>query len=289
MAGDDRRSGEQAAEVGGAHRLAELRPHRDQILGEGAVGPEEGFDGHRRGDVGDAQQPVEIGDGEHEHAEHPVGAVDQGEPFLGPQDERLEIRLGEGGGAVDQAAVGAARLALAEQHQRDRGQRGEVAAGAERAVLGDHRRESRVEQAEDRLDHFGPRSGVAHGQTAGPQQHHRPDDLALDLDAHPGGVGPDQRELELGGPLRRDHRVGEGTEAGGHPIDRVGQMDETFDHGRAPYQRGARVVAQRDRSVLPGDGDDVIGGHAARTENESGLHGADGSPRPARARTFSAA
>ena len=90
----------------------------------------------------------------------------------------------------------------------------------------------------------GLRPGVAHRQAAGPQQHHRPHDLALDLGAHPRGMGPDQRELELGGPLRRDHRVGEGTEAGGHAVHRLGLVDEPIDHGGAAFERGAGVVAR---------------------------------------------
>ena len=96
-----------------------------------------------------------------------------------------------------------ARLALAEQHQRRRGQRGEVAAGPERPVLAHDRGDARVEQRQHRLDDHGTGAREAHGQAAGAQQHHRPHDLALDLGAHAGGVGADQRQSAARPTVRR--------------------------------------------------------------------------------------
>ena len=44
---------------------------------------------------------VEVGQGEHEHAEHAVGAVDQRQPLLGPQrDRRDAVRLERAGGVA---------------------------------------------------------------------------------------------------------------------------------------------------------------------------------------------
>ncbi len=56
--------------------------------------------------------------GEDEHAEHAVGAVDEGEALLLLQDDRGDARLGErlGGGLAH--AVGGAHLALAHDGQR---------------------------------------------------------------------------------------------------------------------------------------------------------------------------
>ncbi len=77
-------------------------------------------------------------------------------------------------------------------------ERGEIAAGAERAVLAHDRRDAGVEHREHRLGDDRAGAGEAHRQAAGPQQHHRPHDLPLDLGAHAGGVRADQRRLQLG-------------------------------------------------------------------------------------------
>ncbi len=44
--------------------------------------PMQALDAHRGGDVGDLEQVTQVVDGEHEHAEHAVGAVDEGEALL---------------------------------------------------------------------------------------------------------------------------------------------------------------------------------------------------------------
>ena len=135
--------------------------------------------------------------------------------------------------------------ALAEQHQRRRRQRGEVAAGAERAVLAHDRRDAGVEQGEHRLDDDRAGAREAHRQAAGAQQDHRPHDLALDLRAHPGGVRADERRLQLGRALGRDHRVGQRAEPGRHAVHRLGLVDEPVDDGRAPLERRPGLGAER--------------------------------------------
>ena len=163
-----------------------------------------------------------------------------------------------GGRAVDQRAVGQARLALAEQHERRRRQRGEVAAGAERAVLADDRRDAGVEQGEHRVDDDAaraPEKPIARLRA-------RSRTIARTTSrstsgAHPGGVRADQRRLQLGRALGRDHRVGQRAEPGGHAVDRLGLVDEPLDDGGAALDRGSGVVAEHDRPIVPGDGDDV--------------------------------
>ncbi len=82
VAGDDRAARQHRADVGGGERLPVLRAQVLQVGGEHAVGAEQALDAHRRRDVGGRQQVAQVGDREHEHAEHPVGAVDQREPLL---------------------------------------------------------------------------------------------------------------------------------------------------------------------------------------------------------------
>ena len=154
------------------------------------------------GDVGDAQQHVEVGERQHEHAEHPVGAVDQRQALLGPQRERCDAGGGERGGAVDERAVGAGAPAPSPSSTRA------LDASGARSPLAPSEPCSRttgvtpaVQQGEHRLDDDGPGAGVPHRQAAGAQEHHRPHDLALDLRSHAGGVRADQRRLQLGRAL----------------------------------------------------------------------------------------
>ena len=95
MAGDDRRAVEQAAQVGGAVGLPGLRAQRDQVLGEGAIGAEQGLHRHRGRQIGDPQERAQVLDGEHQHAEDAVGAVDQRQSLLRAQRQRLDPGLGE--------------------------------------------------------------------------------------------------------------------------------------------------------------------------------------------------
>ena len=92
--GDDRRVGEQRAHVRGGDGLPGVRTQRLQVGGEHTRGAEHGLDAHRRGDVGCAQQQVEVVAGEQQLAEHAVGAVDEGQTLL----------LGEGRPARARAA-----------------------------------------------------------------------------------------------------------------------------------------------------------------------------------------
>ena len=62
--------------------LARVRPERQQVGGEGAVGAEQRLDRHRGRDVGEPEQRAEVVEREHEHAEDAVGAVDEREALL---------------------------------------------------------------------------------------------------------------------------------------------------------------------------------------------------------------
>ena len=135
MAGHDRRTGEQAAQVGRADGLPDLRPQRLQIGGERAVGAEQRLDAHRGRHVGEAGEDLEVGDRQREHPQDAVGAVDEGQPLLGAEHHRLDAGAGERVGGRRDVPVDR-DMALADHHQRAVGERRQVAARPERAVLG---------------------------------------------------------------------------------------------------------------------------------------------------------
>ena len=53
-----------------------------EVLGEDGVRPEQSLDAHRGGEVRRRQQQVQVGRREDQHPQHPVRAVDEGQPLL---------------------------------------------------------------------------------------------------------------------------------------------------------------------------------------------------------------
>ena len=91
--------------------------------------------------------------------------------------------------------VGARDLALADEREPAVRERGEIAAGSERPMLGHDRCEARVQQPGDRLGDDRPRAGQPRRERARAQEHHRSHDLALHRRAHAGGVRAQERAL----------------------------------------------------------------------------------------------
>ena len=232
------------------------------------------LDRHRGSDVGRTQQPAQVGDGHDQHAEHAVGAVDEGEPLLGGQLDRREPGRGERLGGRHQRAGRVADRALAHQRERAVGQRRQVAGAAERAVLVHHRRDAVRDQVGQQLRGLAAYAGVPGRQRREPQQHQRPDHLALHLGAGAGGVRADQRPLELGPHLGRDVPGGQCAEPGRDAVRRRGRGRELLDHLAGPVDRGQGGVAEHHRRTVAGDGHDVLGreradvdGHRAGTRS----------------------
>ena len=88
----DRRAGEQPAEVRRRCDLPGVRPEPLQPFVERGVGAERRLDRHRRGDVG---RPREVGDaarGQDPDREHALGPVDERQPLLRLQRDRRQAR-----------------------------------------------------------------------------------------------------------------------------------------------------------------------------------------------------
>ena len=109
--------GEQPREIGGTARLAGLGAHGHEVGGEGAVRAEQRLRRHGRRDVRHLEQPLQVVEGQQQHPEDAVRAVDQSEALLGGQRERLDRRRGEPLRRRDALAGGRPDLALAHQRQ----------------------------------------------------------------------------------------------------------------------------------------------------------------------------
>ena len=129
-----------------------------------------------------------------------------------------------------------------------------------------------LSSVDDRLgdDRAGPARAEREGP--GPEEHHRPHDLVLDRGAHPGGVRPDQRDLQRGAPSGAIDVVASAP----NPVE--------IPYGGAPSARRRRspgvghplvgAVGQLDRLVPPPDRDDVGDRDAGAVE----VDGHDGDP-----------
>ena len=172
--------------------------------------------------------------GQHQHAEHAVGAVDQGQALLGPQR-----RPGPGRPRPARRRRAAAAPSTSQTSPSPISTRATWARGARSPLRPSEPcscttgRDAGVEQGQQPLDDLRAHARAAHGQGAGPQQHHGPHHLALDRRAHAGGVRADERALQLGASLAGRCRVGQRAEPGGDAVDRLVGGEEPLDERRA--------------------------------------------------------
>ena len=179
---------------------------------------------------------------------HERGAVEQRQPLLGLERERLQAQL-------SQHLAGVARLPvegdprIAGDRTSHVGKRNQVATGPARAALGDLRHDVVVEQFEQSLHQLHAHAGVALGQAVGPQQHRDPHDLWRRKRTGPATHEPEQILLQLGRLGRGDLPVRAVAQSGGHAVDR----DFLGDQGSLQLETGGDGVGrgrrQRHRPV----------------------------------------
>jgi hypothetical protein len=274
---DDRTAREQRPDVGGGRRLTGMRAQLVQVCGEDRVGPEQALDAHRRRYVGDGHEVSQILERKQEHPEHPVRAVDERKALLLAQRHRLDCRVGERLRRGGQLAVRAAHGTLPHERERTVGERGEVTRAAERAVLGDDRRDAGGEHPRVGLRGLPPDAGTAAGQRGEPEEHEGSDHLALNLGPGACGMAADERPLEARAPLGRDVPQSERPEPGRDAVVRSLVVLEGVDHRAAAFDRVERAIVKDDRHVVASDRDDVGGRRRGDAEGHSG-HGAAHGP-----------
>ena len=139
-------------------------PQRLQIGREHPVGAEQRLDAHRRGHVGRAQEPPHVVRGEEQHAEHAVGAVDEGEPLLLGKLYGLEAGITQRVGGGRQRTVGRPNVAFAHQGERTMRQWRQVTGAAEASVFADDGGNPRVEHRGVGRRRGRPYAGAAGGE-----------------------------------------------------------------------------------------------------------------------------
>ena len=131
MALTDTAACHQGSDVRRRHGLAGLGPQGVQVGGEDVVAAEQALDRHGRRHVRDDEQVAQVVDGQAEHAEHAVGAVDEGQTLLLLELDRLDAGGSERVRGRHPIAVRVANHTLAHERERAVRQRCEVAGAAE--------------------------------------------------------------------------------------------------------------------------------------------------------------
>ena len=213
-------------------------------------------------------------DGEAEHAEHAVGAVDEGQALLFVELDGRQARVGERNRGVDLVASVDAYATLAHEGERAVAERREVTGAAERAVLVDDRSDPLLQQGEVETQRLLADAGAAGREGLHAQQHERSHDLLLDLGARAGGVAAHEGALQLGTLLVGDVGRGERAEPGRDAVvgDRV--LREALDDGAGGPHPLPGAVADLDAGVVAGDGDDLVDGEGPVAEDDGGGVGA---------------
>ena len=117
-------------------------------------------------------------------------------PSFGPEHNRRQAGHRQRLGARNPYAS-AERLALADEHQREMGQRRQVSARADRSTARHDRVNAGADERQQGVDRGDADAGVTARQHVGAQQHHRAHDAHVERRADAGRVAAQQVDLEL--------------------------------------------------------------------------------------------
>ena len=197
---------------------------------EGCPGAAKGLQAQGGDLVGQGHQALQPGDCEVAQGSDELGAVNEGQAFLGLQHHRREAGLLQGRPA-GLRPLGSPGEALAYQQQGHVGQRGQVAAGTHTALAGDHGRDVPIQALGQQMDGLGADATVPLQQAIDAGRHEGPGLVLGQGIAHARRVAAHQVQLQLLQLIGGDHHRGELTEAGVDAIDRAAFGDDAVHHG----------------------------------------------------------
>jgi hypothetical protein len=139
-------------------------------------------------------------------------------------------------------------FAFADEHQRDVGQRREIAAGADAALRRNDGRDAAIQQIAEAFRNERADAGKSLGEHVGADEHHAADFVASERRADSAGVRADHVALELLELLGRDANVGQQSDAGVDGVNRGVARGKLFDH-RARAEHGGEEHNSRCRTL----------------------------------------
>ena len=158
------------------------------------------------------------------------------------------------------------RLADAEQRRGEVRERGEVARGADRALLRDHRQDVGVEERKQRLDHREANARVAAPEAGDLGREHEANDGCRHRPADPHGVGEHEVSLQQVDLVARDVLGGEAAEAGVDAVGGLAALDDGAHGRRARLDGGDRRRVQAHAHAARGERAKLRGLEPARDE-----------------------
>ena len=239
------RAREQLAQPRRRGDLAGLAAHRLDLRRERAVRAEQPLERHRAGEVGERREPLGAEHGERPHRRHRLRSVHQREPFLRLQHRRRQPdpaqRLAGGDALGGGVGRGHERLSLADEEQREVGERSEIARRSDGAALGHDRHDAAIEQREQEIQRLlaDARDSLREHVRAEQHQGARLDER--ERRAHARRVREDEvslQPLEVGAI---DAHLRERPEPGVDPVVRLAVLEPSFDERPRPPHPLARA------------------------------------------------
>ncbi len=242
-----------------------MRPRGVYALIEGDGRAEQGLERHGACDVGEAGEPCGAPERERTHSGERLSSIEEREAFLGFEADWFDAGASQRDAAGHTLAA-VDRLAFADDAERQVGQRGKIAGGADRAFRRDHGVHAAIQHECQGLGKDGADAAVPKCQRIGAQGH---DDSRFGFRerwAEPAGVAAHQVELQAGEFVIGDADFAELPEAGIDAVDRDVMLGDVLDH----CARGVHL-RDRGRSDLHlggcvGDGGDFPQGEGLSTE-----------------------
>ena len=178
----------------------------------------ESLERHRTGDIGDARETFCPEEREPANRVHRLGAVEQGETFLGPEIRRLKPGFLQRVRARHALAL-EKRFPFPEQRKRKMRQRREISARPDRALLGNDRADFVFSISDEELDDLQPNPAEAKSEDVGTEQHHRAHFRLRERTADAAGMTAHEVDLELLQFVGGNVNVGQFSEAGADTVD----------------------------------------------------------------------
>ena len=190
-------------------------------------------------------------------------------PSLGANRNGCEARRRERPGCR-RGARGPQHVALAHQRQRHVAERRQISARADAALLRHHRDHPGVEHGHERVHQLRSYPAGRPEEHVGPKQHERAHDGGRQRSPHAGRMTADQIDLQLLELVGGDADVGELSEAGVDPVDRLTRGDGAPRPagGSRPARHAPPASTRTRRPGSPGGTDDVLDREGASVERE---------------------
>jgi hypothetical protein len=149
-------------------------------------------------------------------------------------------------------------FSFADEHEREVGERSQVAAGADRSTGRDHRMHAAIQELDEQLERVQPDAREPLGQHVGSQRHGCADDRHRQRVADAGGMTAEQIGLQLGERLGRNFHLGKVAEAGVDAVGRLVSMREFVDQRAGGTDARAGCVSDMHRRRVVGDGEHLL-------------------------------